>query len=222
MTEEEAAPSTRAGDRDRCPVCGAMSGVVADDDGYSCAVCGAPRVLVTMRVERPHAEKSLLEAGARIRSRRAAWGVAAGIATLVAAIGLVVWGIVGFWAHAGAPIREALGLVTFAPALFAALGFASVAHLSRRLRRELDAATLVVTEELVRARAGTLDSAELAVLLAVPIERAEMLLARAQVDDLLEDDARAENAPRLRVNSEPDAPTEDDESRASRRDRTER
>jgi hypothetical protein len=186
--------------------------VAEDPDGYVCLACSAPRVLVDAAVERAGSEKPLLERAQGLRVRRATLGAAAGVATAVGVVALVLGGAVVFLAGLGAPARALLGLFIVGPLGLAALGFAAVRRASAEIRATLRAAESAVTEDLIRAR-GPMNGRELAGLLRVSTERADELLARAEVERLLDSDV-----PRLRVDDSP--PAEEDASSApERRDR---
>jgi hypothetical protein len=204
----------RLGAGDRCPLCAATSGVTRTSDGYQCLVCGAPRVLVTAALPRSGAEKPFLERAKSLGLRRAAWGVAAGIAAAVGAAGVVLGGILalllGFHGTTGA----VLALTVIAPLAFAAVGFRNVRRSSEAMHAALGEAELAVAQDILRAK-GTVDAAELGRLMALPVDRAESLLAQAQVETFL--DAGPEAGVRLRVEDEP--PVEAETQAPSSRER---
>jgi hypothetical protein len=185
---------------DRCPLCGGTSGVTEDDDGYSCLLCGGPRVLVDPPMARRGGEKPFLERAKRLRTRRATWGVAAGVATAAGLVALVVSGVLALVVHLGGNGGEIAAALVLGPLLFAAFGFARVKQTSAAVRGALDEAELTVVGEIAQARGGSVDTAELSSMLHVPIRRAEELSARAQVEGFL---SSTEPLPAVRVRVDP-------------------
>src|SRR5262249_40453450 len=70
------------------------------------------------------------------------------------------------------------------------LGFFRARQRGRDARAAIAAAEAIVAEELVAARGGALETAELAELLGVSHARAEELVAEVQVERMLDDGAR--------------------------------
>src|SRR5262249_27355477 len=123
----------RLGEGDRCPLCGATSGVSEEGGGYRCVVCGAPRVLVDGIVQRGGSEKPALERAKALRFRRAALAV-------VAALLLVLGVITVTFSSVAALIFAAFGVRSFLFAVVAALplSMSLVAFLaSRRTNRAI-------------------------------------------------------------------------------------
>jgi hypothetical protein len=203
----------RRGAGDKCPVCGSLSGVVADDEGFICLVCGAPRVLVTDPIARPGGERRWLEQAKALRLRRAGWTIAASTAIVVIATALVVGGLLQFLVHFGDVGRTVWGTLVLVPALFAALAYRNAARASDAAKSALGEAEVVIAEELVKAH-GPIEAPALAASLGVPLERAETLLGRAQIDRMLEPEEPA----RLRV----DAAESDSEDAARTKNERER
>jgi len=171
---------------DRCPMCGAASGVAPDHDGYVCLVCGAPRVLVTAALERPRRERPLLEEANAQRLRRAAWGVIASLSMAFGGAVLAIGALGSFFFHFGPFAVAAYGSLVLTLLFVSAIGYWRSRRASRNARAALEAAQVIVTEELAEARGQRLDADELASLLRVPLARAEELLATAQIDRMLE------------------------------------
>lgn len=201
---------------DRCPSCGGTSGVAADDDGYSCLVCGGPRVLVDAPIVRPGAEKPLLERARQLRTRRATWGVAAGVSAGIGLVALLVSSVVTLTLHLGENGGEVAAALVLAPLLFSFFGFSRVRMASHAVRAALESAELVVVGEIARARGGTIEPAELAAILHVPVTRAEELSAEAQVERLL---TQGEPSPPARVRVDSGESADVNESVEKRRDR---
>jgi hypothetical protein len=179
-------------------MCGETSGVTRDDDGYSCLLCGGPRVIVDPPFAREYQEKPFLVRARELRKKRAAWGVAAGVATAFGAFALVVAGVLALIIHLSAAGGELAAALVLGPLLFATFGFARVKTASTAVRAALGEAELVVTEEIARSRRATVDAAELSAILHVPLARAEELAARAQVEGFLGGEERPP-ADRVRV-----------------------
>lgn len=192
----------RLGAGDQCPLCGATSGVTETSDGYQCLVCGAPRVLVTAVVPRSGAERPFLERAKSLGLRRAAWGVAAGIAADLGAVAAVIGGIAALFIDYHGVTGALLGVGVLAPLAFSVLGFLNVKRASTAMRAALGEAELAVVQDIVRAQ-GPLDAASLGKLMGLPIDRAESLLAEAQVESLL--GAGPAGGPRYRVEDGPGA-----------------
>jgi hypothetical protein len=172
-------------------------------------------------VARKGGEKPMLERAKQLRTRRATWGAAAGVATAAGLVALVVSGVLALVVHLGENGGEIAAAAVLGPLLFAAFGFARVKQTSAAVRAALDEAELTVVGEIAQARGGSVDTAELASMLHVPISRAEELSARAQVEGFL---SRTEPLPPVRVRvdpGEPPDPTADpsDPLETERRDR---
>ena len=204
--------SKRPGEGDPCPICGSKAGVVADDEGYLCLVCGAPRVLVTSVIPRPGGEKRWLEEAKKLRLRRAGLTIVAGIAVVVALAAFGIGGVLALLVHFGDAARIVWSATVLIPMFVAFIAYRKAALATESARAAIEEAEVVITEELVRAR-GSLDAAEIASLLGVTVERAEALLGRAQLDKMLEQQLPE----RLRVRD--DAPDGADASSSAERER---
>jgi hypothetical protein len=186
-------------------VCGGTGGVTEDDDGFSCMLCGAPRVLVDPPVVRSGREKPLLERAKRLRARRVFWGVTAGLATASGLFALAVSSVLALVMHLGHAGAEVAAALVLAPLLFGALGFARVRRTNVDFRRTLDDAELAVVGEITEARGGSVDAGELSRLLRVSPARAEQLSAQALVEGFLTGTGTSTSAlpeARLRVDAE--------------------
>lgn len=167
-------------------MCGATSGVARDHDGWACLVCGAPRVPVTSPLQRPRAEKPLLERAKRARLLRAAWGVAASLSLALGGVVLAIGAITAFFFEYGIVAQALFGTLVLTPLFVSGLGFWKSRRAGNDARSALEAAQVVVANEVIAARGGAIDAAELAALLRVSTERAEELVASAQVERMLE------------------------------------
>lgn len=200
-----AKPNFAAGDP--CALCGAKSGVARDSDGYACLVCGAPRVPVATAIERPRAEKPLLERAKRSRLQRAGWGVAASLSMALSGGVLALGAVAALLFDFGTTAQAAYGALVITSLFSSALGFFRSRRAGRDARTAVEAAEAVVTGELIAAK-GSLEATELGQLLGVPVERAEHLIATTQVDRMLSE------GDRLRVEDAPRASQGDDEAPA--------
>jgi hypothetical protein len=189
---------------DPCTLCGAKTGAARDHDGYACLVCGAPRVPVGAVIERPRAEKRLLERAKRSKLKRAGWGVAASLSMALGGAVLALGAVAALLFDFGTMAQAAYGALVITSLFFSALGFFRSRRAGRDARSAIEAAQAVVASELIAAR-GAIEATELAQLLGVPVERAEHLIAATQVDRMLS------GADRLRVEDAPPA-AEADES----------
>jgi hypothetical protein len=169
---------------DPCALCGAKSGVARDHDGYACLVCGAPRVPVATAIERPRAEKPLLERAKRSRLQRAGWGVAASLSMALGGAVLALGAVAALLFDFGTTAQAAYGALVITPLFVSALGFFRSRRAGRDARTAVEAAEAVVAGELIAVK-GSLEATELAQLLGVPVERAEHLIATTQVDRML-------------------------------------
>ncbi len=187
----------RLGAADRCPLCGAASGVTQNDDGYVCFVCGAPRILVDASTGRAGGERAHLELAKAMFVRRTMWGATAAVAAFVGAGALLAATALGALFHLGAAARAFVGSGALAPVVLAVFAF----FLSRRSRAAargaMERAELVVAEELVRS-SGSVDGTALSRMMHISAEHAERLLAAEQVEELLTEPTK-EGGPRLRV-----------------------
>jgi hypothetical protein len=201
---------------DPCALCGAKSGVARDHDGYVCLVCGAPRVPVGAAIERPRAEKPLLERAKRSRLQRAGWGVAASLSMALGGAILALGAVAALLFDFGTTAQAAYGALVITPLFFSALGFFRSRRAGRAARSAIEAAQAVVAGELIAAR-GSLEATELAQLLGVPVETAEQLISTTQVNRMLSgtDRLRVEDAPRA---SEADETTAVSEARRQSRE----
>src|SRR5438552_14477926 len=109
MSVNATSGKTELGAGDPCSMCGATNGVASDDDGYTCLVCGAPRVPVTAPVERPRAERALLERAKRNRLQRAGWGVFASLAMALGGAVLALGAVAALLFDFGATAQAAYG-----------------------------------------------------------------------------------------------------------------
>jgi hypothetical protein len=196
----------RLGAGDPCPFCGGTAGITPDGDAYVCLVCGSPRVLVDAAVPRRGAEKPLLERAKRFRNRRAAWGVGAGVAAAFGGIALVLGAVAALFVHFG-PV----GFVVFAafalcPLALSAIGFRYAARAGSEARAALEEARVAVAKDLYRARGGVIRAEELARILRVPADQAEVLLARAQVEGFLDGSEPVEANGRFRIEDSLESP----------------
>jgi hypothetical protein len=96
----------------------------------------------------------------------------------------------------GTTAHAVYGAIVITALFFSALGFFRSRRAGRDVRSAIEAAQAVVAGEIIALR-GTLDASELARLLGVTLERAEHLVATAQVDHMLSspDRFRVEGAP---------------------------
>jgi hypothetical protein len=196
MSVTGASPKPEIGAGDPCALCGATSGVAKDHDGYACLMCGAPRVPVNAGIDRPRAEKPLLERAKQSKLKRAGWGVVASLSMALGGAVLALGAVAALLFDFGITAQAGYGAAVITPLFFSALGFLRSRRAGRDARSAVEAAQTIVAGELIAAR-GTLEASELARLLGVSVERAEHLIATAQVDRMLTgpDRFRVENAP---------------------------
>lgn len=197
-------------------MCGATTGVTTDHDGYACLVCGSPRVPVTEPIERPRAERPLLERAKHRRMQRAGWGVAASLSMAFGGVFLVLGAIAALVFDFGTTAQAAYGALVIAILFFSALGFYRSRRAGRDARSAIEAAQSVVAAELIAAR-GTIEAGELAGLLKISVERAEGFLAAAQVERMLQGGERVRVEEPARA-PEVDAAPLDAQERTQRRE----
>jgi hypothetical protein len=208
----------RLGAGEQCPLCGGRGGVTPDDDGFACILCGGPRILVDPPIVRAGAEKPFLERANRLRTRRRAWGVTAGVATAFGLFALAVSAVLALVMHLGANGGEIAAVMALGPLLFGAFGFSRVRRGTVEVREALAEAELSVVGEIARSRGGSVDSGDIARMLHVSPARAEELAAQAQVEGFL---SSTDALPEGRFRVAEDAQTEQglDPLEAERRDR---
>jgi hypothetical protein len=197
----------RLGEGDTCPFCGSTSGVTDSDDGYSCLVCGSPRVILdgvaggtgasrNLGAPAVLAEKQLLLKSKSLRLKRAAWGAAGGISAAIGVFaGLVTAILAGFIGLGRAPLAFAVAAVLL-PLLFSVVAFRRARRATVAADESLEMAQVAVA---LRASAPGADANDLAKKLHVPLARAEELLALAQVERFL---AEPEGAPKQKIRVE--------------------
>lgn len=192
-----------------------------DNDGFSCLLCGGPRVLVEPPIAREGGEKRFLERAKQLRTRRATWGVAAGVATAFGAVALAVSAAMALVMHLGANGGEVAATAVLGPLLVGAFGFSRVRRTSSAVRSALDEAELVVVGEILKALGrSAVDPGELAKMLHVSPARAEELAAQAQVEGFLTSaDALLPPGERLRVDADLGSDQSVEALEAERRDR---
>lgn len=193
---------------DRCPLCGGDAGVQPSDDGFSCLLCGGPRIVVDAKIARSGRERPHLERARGLQKSRATWGVLAGVAGAAGAVSLVVSGLAAAFFHLGDTGGELAAAFTLGPLLFSAFGFSKVRAASRSVAAAMSDAEVAVAEDLARARGTPLEGPELARVLHVTPTRAEELSASLQVESFLAA-PEAAPAPRMRVDAG-DAPADAD------------
>ena len=205
----------RLGEGDRCPVCGATSGVSGEQGAYLCLVCGAPRILVDGIVQRRGNEKPLLERAKSLKLHRAAYAVVAALALMLGVVSLTFGSIAALFFGASSVKGLAFGFVSLLP-LAAALGFfVATRRASTKVADALARAELIVAKELI-ASGSAKDASMLARLMHLPAGRAEETFGQAEVERLLDvDDAPG----RLRVATDDESSLQVDDARERMRQR---
>jgi hypothetical protein len=175
----------RLGEGDRCPVCGATSGVSGHPGAYRCLVCGAPRVLVDGIVQRRGTEKPLLLLAKSLWLRRATYAVVAALALAFGIVSLTFSSVVALIFGAAGAKGLFFAFASLLP-LVTALGFFLAARrTSRRMNETLSEAQLIVAKELI-ASGSARDAAALAQLMHLPAGRAEEMFGQAEVERMLD------------------------------------
>lgn len=179
--------SREYGEPDRCPHCGTVTSVEpAGALRFRCQVCGGPRVVVDARdVTRSGHEGRALDTAQRERIRVAAWrlgaALTAGFGLLSFAVALIVSFIVSPGAL-GSGVMLGLGAM---PLILSALAWRR-ANQHRAARDEaLDEAWTTVARDIVEQHDQELTASDLAAIMHRPVEEAERLLARLDVDDIV-------------------------------------
>ncbi len=183
-----------------CPHCN----VVADVEphaafGFSCRVCGGPRVVVdATEVELGKAARAALKAAAGEHRKHLLFS-AAGLGLLgLGAIGLVIASVVVLAAAPGLLATLSAFLAAGVP-IAAGLWAMWRAATARQLRGEAMHGARVEALGDAQAVLGALDGPRIAELMRLDPEQAELLSAEASVERLLAQAA----PPRLRVEGEP-------------------
>ncbi len=194
-----------------CPACGAAQGqgnrcphchAVADAEphralGFSCLVCGGPRIALTAAdVALGASTRAALVSAGSEQTKHVVFTAAGFVLTGMGALALLIASAVVLAAVPGPIATLATYLAASAP-IVAGLWALARAHAARRLRGDalLTAQSSALSD--VQAVTGALSAARVAELLRVSSERAELLLAEASVATLLDEAP----APRLRVDA---------------------
>jgi hypothetical protein len=203
MTNSDASPGERPrrlGEGDRCPACGATGGLAEDDDGYSCLVCGAPRVLVDGNVQRRGSEKPLLDKARALKLRRTAFGIIAALTLVLGVVSLALASIAALFFGMLGVKGFVFALAAVVPLAASLASWLTVRHSASAIRATMTEAEVTVAKELVAASAAR-DAAELGRLMRLPSGRAEELFGLAEVERLL-DQPEVPSPERLRVEAD--------------------
>ena len=184
----------------QCPHCHAVADVEPHRAlGFSCLVCGGPRLALDL----PGASlgaltNQLLEGAGREQTKHIMYTAAGLVLVAMGALALALVSGVVLVAAPGALPTVAAYVAAAVPLLAGALALVGAARARAERGRALRQAQVRAVAEL-QAELGALDAARAAQLLRIPSERAELLLAEASVASLLNEAP----APRLRVQGAP-------------------
>ena len=172
------------GDKNRCPHCRSVADVEpAEPLRFRCRICGGPRVPVDdHEVVRTGREVPVLKQAKKAHAIRAAWAVGAGVVggfgvlSLLATLLVIAFGV-------GAIASVLLLAANAVPFLAAALAWKK-AKKQGKLRDQLmdDAWSLVASDVLAHA-GNELAAEDLAKIMRVEVDRAELILAHLSAHD---------------------------------------
>ena len=207
----------RLGEGDRCPVCGATSGVSEKNGTYRCLMCGAPRVLVDGIVQRRGSERPLLEQAKSLKLRRVAYAVVATLALVFGMVSLTFASILAAVAGTAGMKGVFFAASALLPLAISAWFFFATRRSAGQISETLAQAEIVVAKELIESGRAP-DAVALGRLMHLPAGRAEEVFGRAEVERMLDPSAEAP-AQRLRVDAGQETPLESDEPSARERAR---
>ena len=174
------------GEGNRCPHCRAVADVEETPEGFRCKVCGGPRIpLADPGVVKSGREVPLLQKAQRLRMRGAAWTLGAIFAGSAALLALLLAVAVLAIASAGIVGTAATGVVVAVPFVIAWLAWARARAAKRERASAVEEAWTMVASDVLRDREKELSAAELARALRVSEPRAEVLLARLNLEDFV-------------------------------------
>jgi len=175
----------RLGEGDRCPVCGATSGVSGQPGAYRCLICGAPRVLIDGIVQRRGTEKPLLLLAKSLWLRRATYAVVAALALAFGIVSLTFSSVIALIFGAAGAKGLFFAFASLLPLLTALGFFLAARRSSRKMHETLSEAQVVVAKELI-ASGSARDASALAQLMHLPAGRAEEMFGQAEVERMLD------------------------------------
>jgi hypothetical protein len=184
------------GDANHCPHCHATADVEPHRAlGFRCLVCGGPRVAVGLPnvTLSPRTATALSSAGNE-QTKHVMFSAAGILLAGMGALALLIATAVDLSAAPGPLATLALYLAACVPLAAGLLSLAGARAARTRRTEALRAAEVSALSDL-QAVTGALGAARVAELMRIRPERAELLLASASVESLLE----AAPAPRLRV-----------------------
>jgi hypothetical protein len=194
----EPAPMLPASEANRCPHCH----VVADVErhaalGFSCLVCGGPRLALDAAQLRLGAEtNALLVSAAREQTKHIVFSAAGLLLTGMGALALVIASVVVLAAAPGLLPSVAAYAGAAVPVVAGLLALSRAAGARGQRAKALRAAQVRAIAD-VQANMGPVDARRAAELLRIDADQAELLLAEANVASLLEEAP----APRLRIDA---------------------
>lgn len=187
-----------------CPHCGSNADVrPSTDQRFKCQMCGKARIPVDVRLGAASARANgLLKESQAARVARIAWQIAsvglAGLGAVVALISLGVGALADFsWFG-----NSLLGVVALVPMVLAMLTFSAAKRAKRTSQAKLDEAWQTAAARILQ-KLGRVDATTLARSLGIDVEYATVLLAEAEVQQLLAEDL-SDDPVRVRVAAEGD------------------
>ncbi len=194
------------GERNRCPHCSAIADVEAHPVlRYRCRVCGGPRVpLADNSLEPTGAEWPFLSQAQRARMGVAAWRVAAGVVGAFGALSLFVTLLTLAFITPGVLATAGLLTAVSVPFVLAALAWVRARKYARERDEAIDQAWVSAASDVVQGKDGELDAHGLARILRIDNDRAEQLLARLDVENVVR--ARVTDAGELKYSATAAAP----------------
>jgi hypothetical protein len=193
------------GEANRCPHCSATADVEPHRTlGFRCLVCGGPRVALGLPdvTLSPRTSSALTSAGSE-QTKHIMFSAAGFLLAGMGALALLIATVVVLSAAPGPMATLAIYLAAGVP-LGAGLLSLTGARAARTRRGDALRAAAVSALSDLQAATGALGAARVAELMRISPERAELLLAAASVESLLDEAP----APRLRVAAPRAAATE--------------
>lgn len=175
------------GERNRCPHCGAVADVEPHAKlHYRCRVCGGPRVpLEDESLEPSGVEWPLLKQAQKARAKIAAWRVAGGVVGAFGALSLFVTLLTFAFITPGVLATTGLIIAVSVPFVLAAIAWMRARRYVSERDTAIDQAWLSAASDVVERKDGELDAEGLARILRIDHDRAEQLLARLDVENVV-------------------------------------
>jgi hypothetical protein len=167
-----------------CPHCGVQAGVEEDGDEFRCLVCGGPRIVIDVEIERPGGDTPHLQEAKRLKRSSAFWaigGTALGGVTAVSAATALLFYLL---ANPGLVASAGLAIVVAIPLMLSLYAWSKAKSLTGQVQSELANARRIAVSEVLTARPG-IEAPELSKIFRTSEDAALQLIAEAQVDSML-------------------------------------